>query len=148
MTTQVRTLGDKDFFSWLGLFEGYSEFYQSELTDEKALQVWSWIIDRNHVLTGAVAVDDEGAFIGFAHYREVPNTLSASRGLYVDDLFVVPDSRRSGVGRALIEFAKDYAKGKKLSTMAWITAADNEDAQHLYDDVATRTDWVTYEIEL
>ena len=148
MSIKVRALGDKDFFSWLGLFEGYSEFYKSALTDEKALQVWSWIIDKNHVLAGAVAVNDEGDFIGFAHYREVPNTLSATRGLYLDDLFVVPESRSTGVGRALIEFAKQYATEHHLSTLAWITAADNVEAQRLYDDVATRTDWVTYEIEL
>jgi hypothetical protein len=29
-----------------------------------------------------------------------------------------------------------------------LTAADNETAQKLYDQVGTRTDWVTYEIEL
>lgn len=148
MSIKVRALGDKDFFSWLGLFEGYSEFYKSTLTDEKALQVWSWIIDKNHVLAGAVAVNDEGDFIGFAHYREVPNTLSATRGLYLDDLFVVPESRSTGVGRALIESAKLYATENHLSTLSWITAADNVEAQRLYDDVATRTDWVTYEIEL
>ena len=148
MAIHVRALGDKDFFAWLGLFEGYSEFYKSELTDEKALRVWSWIIDRNHVLNGAVAVNDDGDFVGFAHYREVPNTLSATRGLFIDDLFVVPEHRTSGVGRSLIEFAKDYAAEQKLTTVQWITAADNETAQRLYDDVGTRTDWVTYEIEL
>jgi GNAT superfamily N-acetyltransferase len=148
MSFKVRALGDKDFFSWLGLFEGYSEFYKSELTDEKALQVWSWIIDKNHVLTGAVAVNDEGDFVGLAHYREVPNTLTATRGLFLDDLFVTPEARSTGIGRSLIQFAKDYATTEHLSTMQWITAADNETAQRLYDDVATRTDWVTYEIEL
>lgn len=148
MSIKVRALGDKDFFSWLGLFEGYSEFYKSDLTDQKALQVWSWIIDKNDPVTGAVAVNDDGDFIGFAHYREVPNTLTATRGLFLDDLFVAPESRSTGVGRALIEFAKEYAATRQLSTVQWLTAADNETAQRLYDDVATRTDWVTYEIEL
>ncbi|MBC7442001.1 MAG: GNAT family N-acetyltransferase [Ramlibacter sp.] len=148
MSIKVRALGDKDFFSWLGLFEGYSEFYKSELTDEKALQVWSWIIDKSESLTGAVAVTDEGEFVGLAHYREVPNTLTATRGLFLDDLFVVSEARSAGIGRSLIEFAKGYATTHRLSTVQWLTAPDNETAQRLYDDVATRTDWVTYEIEL
>jgi ribosomal protein S18 acetylase RimI-like enzyme len=29
-----------------------------------------------------------------------------------------------------------------------ITAADNETAQKLYDQLGTRTDWVTYEIDV
>ena len=32
-------------------------------------------------------------------------------------------------------------------TLRWITAASNTTAQRLYDDVATRTTWVTYEKE-
>ena len=148
MTVQVRPLGDKDFFSWLGLFEGSSEFYKSELTDEKALRVWSWIIDTNHDLTGAVAVNDEGEFIGFAHYRTYPRTLSADRGLFLDDLFVVSGQRGVGVGKALIEFAKNYAGEHHLKQLQWLTAADNKSAQKLYDEVATRTSWITYEIEL
>lgn len=148
MSVQVRPLGDKDFFSWLGLFEGYSEFYESELTDEKALRVWSWIIDKNHDLDGAVAVNDAGDFIGFAHYRKYPRTLSADLGLFLDDLFVVTDERSAGVGRALMDFVKGFAGQHHLKQIQWLTAADNETAQKFYDEVGTRTDWVTYEIEL
>ena len=88
MSVTVRPLGDKDFFAWLGLFEGYSTFYESELTDQKALQVWSWIIDTNDALSGAVAVNDDGDFVGFAHYRTVPRTLSGDLALFLDDLYV------------------------------------------------------------
>lgn len=148
MSVQVRPLGDKDFFSWLGLFEGYSEFYKSELTDEKALQVWSWIIDKNHDLTGAVAVGDEGEFVGLAHFRPYPRSLSADMGLFLDDLFVAPDARHTGVGKALMEFVKNYAGEHNLKQVQWLTAADNETAQKLYDEVGTRTDWVTYEMDV
>ena len=147
MSVQVRPLGDKDFFAWLGLVEGYSEFYESELTDQKALQVWSWIIDKNNSLDGAVAVNDAGDFVGFAHYRTVPRTLSGTMGLYLDDLFVASDARGAGVGHALIAFTKAYAADKRLSDIRLITAADNETAHALYDSVGTRTDWVTYEID-
>lgn len=147
MSVQIRPLGDKDFFAWLGLFEGYSEFYESELTDQKALQVWSWIIDKNNTLDGAVAVNDAGDFVGFAHYRTVTRTLSATMGLYLDDLFVVADARGEGVGHSLIAFTKAYAAERGLSQIRLITAADNETAQALYNTVGTRTDWVTYEID-
>ncbi len=148
MAVQVRPLGDKVFFPWLGLFEGYSEFYKSELTDEKALRVWSWIIDKNHPLDGAVALNDDNELIGFALYREFPRTLTADRGLFLDDLFVAEDARNSGAGHALLEFTKDYARRNRLAQVQLITAADNETAQKLYDQLGTRTDWVTYEIDV
>jgi ribosomal protein S18 acetylase RimI-like enzyme len=148
MAVQVRPLGDRDFFPWLGLLEGYSTFYKSELTDEKALRIWSWIIDKNHPLDGAVALNDDDEMIGFVHYREVPLTLTASRGLFLDDLFVVEDARHAGAGRALIEFTKDFARTNHLTQIQLVTASDNKTAQKLYDDLGTRTDWVTYEIDV
>jgi ribosomal protein S18 acetylase RimI-like enzyme len=148
MSVQVRPLGDKDFFPWLGLFEGYSEFYKSDLTDEKALRVWSWLIDKNHDLDGAVAVADNGDFVGFTLYRPYPRTLSGDVGLFIDDLFVATDARETGVGRALLDFAKDYAKAHNYRQLQWVTAADNDTAQKLYDEVGSRTSWVTYEAEV
>ena len=148
MSVTVRPLGDKDFFAWLGLFEGYSAFYESELTDQKALQVWSWIIDANNSLDGAVAIDDAGDFVGFAHYRTVPRTLSGDLALFLDDLFVAEDARGKGVGTLLMDFTKAYARQHKLAQVQLLTAADNATAQVLYDQVGNRTDWVTYEIDV
>ncbi|MDJ0350506.1 GNAT family N-acetyltransferase [Cryobacterium sp. PH29-G1] len=148
MSVTVRPLGDKDFFAWLGLFEGYSAFYESELTDQKALQLWSWIIDVNNSLNGAVAVNEEGDFVGFAHYRTVPRTLSGDLALFLDDLFVAEDFRGKGVGTQLMDFTKAYARDHKLAQVQLVTAADNATAQVLYDQVGTRTDWVTYEIDV
>ena len=144
MAVQVRPLVDRDFFPWLGLWEGYSEFYGSALTDEKALRVWTWLTDRQHDLTGYVATDGDD-LVGLVHVREYPRTLDGDRGLYLDDLFVVPDARGKGVGAALIQQAKTLARERGLSVITWIAAPDNETAQHLYDSIGERTDWVTYE---
>lgn len=148
MSVQVRPLGDKDFFPWLGLFEGYSEFSKSNLTDEKALRVWSWIIDKNHDLDGAVAVDDNGDFVGFTLYRAFPRTLSGDVGLFIDDLFVTAAVRDSGVSTSLLDFARDYAKAHHYRTLQWLTPADDKASRKLYDEVGTRTTWVTYEAEV
>ena len=148
MSVQVRPLGDKDFFPWLGLLEGYSEFNKSDLTDEKALRVWSWIIDKNHDLDGAVAVDDNGDFVGFTLYRAFPRTLSGDVGLFIDDLFVTAAVRDGGVSKSLLEFAREYAKAHNYRTLQWINTADDKATKKLYDEVGTRTNWVTYEAEV
>lgn len=40
----------------------------------------------------------------------------------------------------------DLAAREGRSVVRWITAADNATAQRLYDDVATRTAWLTYDL--
>jgi ribosomal protein S18 acetylase RimI-like enzyme len=56
--------------------------------------------------------------------------------------------RGHGAGKALIEAVRGIAQERKLGVVQWITAPDNETAIHLYDELGTRTAWVTYEIEL
>ena len=146
MTASVRRVQENEFFTWLDLYVGYGEFYETPVTDEKALLVWSWITDPENELEAYFAVDDEGTPIGLAHVREFVRPLDGSKGLYLDDLFVSPDARGAGAGSALLEAARDAAKERGLSVVRWITAKDNETARRLYDKVAEKTKWVTYDL--
>jgi GNAT superfamily N-acetyltransferase len=147
MTHEIRMAGDDDFFDWLPLFASYCSFYDTELDDAKALIVWNWIRDESDPLEAALAVDAEGTPVGLAQFRVVPDTLLATRGIHLDDLYVDEAARGAGVGRALIEFV--HARSLEVGTggVSWITAADNADAQRVYDEVARRTTWVTYEMD-
>lgn len=146
MTAMVRRVQDNEFFTWLDLYSGYGDFYETPLTDEKALLVWSWLTDANHELEAYFAVNEDGVPIGLAHVREFSRPLDGSRGLYLDDLFVAPDARGEGAGRALLEALRERAREQGLSVVRWITATDNDTARRVYDKVAQKTDWVTYDL--
>jgi ribosomal protein S18 acetylase RimI-like enzyme len=150
MPITIRTPHDSDFFSWLGVYEGYAKFYDTELTDQRALILWSWLSDAKHEENALIAVDDDadGEIVGLVHFREFSRPLEADRSLFIDDLFVVPDYRGKGVGRSLIDAVTKIGTDKGFGVVQWITAPDNADAQKLYDDVASRTSWVTYEREI
>jgi GNAT superfamily N-acetyltransferase len=146
MTATVRKVEDNEFFTWLDLYVGYGEFYERPVTDEKALLVWSWITDPGNELEAYFAIDDDGAPVGVAHVREFVRPLDGSKGLYLDDLFVAPDARGEGAGTQILEFLRDAARDRGLSVVRWITAKDNETARRLYDAVAQKTKWVTYDL--
>ncbi|MFJ8893582.1 GNAT family N-acetyltransferase [Leifsonia sp. NPDC102414] len=147
MSIEIRPVADGDFFAWLDLYEKYAAFYETTLTDQKALLLWSWLTAPDHEEDGLVAVDD-GRIVGLAHMREFARPLEGDRGLFLDDLFVSEDQRGKGVGRSLIAATRDRAQERGLGVVQWITARDNTEAQQVYDSVATRTSWVTYEIDL
>jgi len=147
MTYEIRPVADDDFFGWMPLFEAYCRFYESELDDTKALTVWTWLRDEHDPLQAILAVDDEGRPIGLAHYRVVPDSLLATRAIFLDDLFVEPEHRGGGAGRALIEYVHARSAEHGTGGVRWITAADNTDAQQLYDVIARRTSWITYEMD-
>src|SRR6478735_3923915 len=138
MTIEVRPVRDGDFFAWLELYSKYAEFYETELTDQRALVLWSWLTAPEHEESGFVAVDGD-RIVGLAHVREFARPLEGDRGLFLDDLFVAEDARGHGTGRALIDHLRGLAEQRGLGVVQWITAQDNGDAQKVYDAVAERT---------
>ena len=67
----------------------------------------------------------------------------------MNDLYVEPESRARGIGRALIEASATVARERGARHLEWATAPDNEGAQRLYDSTgAKRAEWITYELGL
>ena len=66
--------------------------------------------------------------------------------MFLDDLFTAPETRGRGVGRALIGRPAEIAREQGCGKVRWVTAPDNRTAQRLYDDLAERTDWLTYDL--
>ncbi len=139
----VRDLDPSDLVRWRVLYAGYAEFY--EQTDEMAETTWSWLTDPDHEVQGLVA-ELGGELVGLAHYRPFARPLAASVGGYLDDLYVAPEARGSGAADALLGRLREIAAARGWTVVRWITADDNHRARAKYDQVATRTMWVTYEM--
>lgn len=143
----IRKPHAEDFAAWAKLYAGYAAFYRVTQTDEMRARVWSWLQDPGHPVQGLVA-DEGGQLIGLAHFRPFSRPLSATTGGFLDDLFVDPAARGSGAAAALIAGVKAEGQAQGWSVIRWITAEDNYRARTLYDRVADRTKWVTYDIKL
>jgi GNAT superfamily N-acetyltransferase len=146
MTWTVRPVAPADQRRWRELYAGYAAFYAVEQTDEMAERVWGWLHDPGHAVQGLVAVDDRGEVQGLAHYRDFVRPLRAALGGYLDDLFVVPTLRGSGAADALLDELRRLGRERGWTVIRWITAEDNYRARGKYDQHATRTDWVTYDM--
>lgn len=144
MPIEVRPVGHGEFFPWHAVYTGYGEFYETPLNDEKAVLVWSWIIDDANEVECLVAADGD-EIVGLAHFRQFARPLAGSRGLYIDDLFVVPERRGQGIATSLIDAVAAIGRRRGASVVRWITAKDNETARSLYKTVAEKTSWVTYD---
>lgn len=150
MTSQIRAIEPRDHDAWRALFTAYGVFYETDFSPAVLDGVWAWLMDAAHDVSALVAeVDDaEGArLVGFAHLRHLNDTFTAGPAWSLDDLYVAPGDRGQGIARSLIAACAAAAHAAGGGTLRWITASDNTTAQRLYDTVATRTSWVTYEKE-
>ena len=140
----VRPLAAADEERWRELFRAYRAFYRLPADEGVVSTVWGWLTDATHECE-ALLVEREGRIVGLAHARRFSRPSTGTVGIWLDDLFTDPEARGAGAGRALIQRLTEIAAAEGRSVVRWITAEDNERAQALYDRVATRTQWVTYD---
>jgi GNAT superfamily N-acetyltransferase len=145
VTVRPIAAGDED--AWRRLFRDYGVFYETHFDEPVLDHVWRQLHAESPQVRALVAEAD-GQVVGIAHYRSHPDTFSAGRDWYLDDLFVDPTSRGHGVATALIEHLTELARATGPGTLRWITAEDNATAQRVYNRLAKRTTWVTYEVKL
>jgi GNAT superfamily N-acetyltransferase len=144
----VRPIAPQDRGDWDTLYAAYAAFYEIEQTQEMRDRVWGWLFDPAASSEALVAENAQGMLIGLAHFRPYARPLAAATGGFLDDLFVSPTARGSGAAQALIEALEHIAAQRGWGVIRWITADNNYRARGLYDRVATRTSWVTYDIKL
>ena len=65
---------------------------------------------------------------------------------YLDDLFVSPELRGSGAVQALFAEIDRLAQERGWPLVRWTTADDNYTARSVYDRLAQRTTWITYDM--
>lgn len=134
----------RDRAAWGLLFSAYREFYRLVPDDGVVERVWMWITKPNPDIQCLVAERD-GSLVGIANYRAFARPSNGTTGLWLDDLYVLPEHRGRGIGRALIASLQQIAREQGYSVVRWITDENNHQAQLLYDVVAARTHWVTYD---
>jgi GNAT superfamily N-acetyltransferase len=145
MAVRVRRLEAKDKPAWLPLFKGYIAFYKATVADEVIELTWQRLMEgAGDFHIGLVAVDDGDVPLGLAHVLFHRSTWSPTHYCYLEDLFVRPELRAKGIGRALIDAVYHEADARKCTRTYWATQEFNYRARGLYDQVATKSVFVQY----
>ena len=148
--TDVAVAGEADLGELLALLRGYCDFYEVSPSDDALLAVSRALIaDPEREGVQLLARDTSGVAVGFATVYWSWQTLSAARLGVMNDLFVAPDARGSGVAEALIAACRDACAAHGAPTLAWQTALDNGRAQAVYNRVGGRpSQWLDYSLDV
>jgi GNAT superfamily N-acetyltransferase len=123
----------------------YCGFYEVAPSDDALLSLSRALIaDPEHEGVQLLA-RNEGRAVGFATIFWSWATTSAERIGVMNDLFVAPEARGTGVAEALIEACRAECAVRGAGKLTWQTAPENAAAIKLYERVgATREQWVDY----
>jgi GNAT superfamily N-acetyltransferase len=142
----IALVREEDLPDLLPLMRGYCDFYEVAPSDEGLLGMARALVDdplREGVQL--LARDDAGAAVGFATIFWSWSTLNAARIAVMNDLFVAPEARGTGLADELIAACRQHARDRGAVWLGWQTAKDNERAQAVYERVGgERSEWIDY----
>ena len=146
----IREARESDVAALLPLFRAYCDFYESTPSDAGLEEMVRAVIAAPDELAFLlVAEDGGGEVVGFAACQWKWSSLRGARIVFLDDLFIAPDDRRGGHGRALIDAVAERGREAGAAAVEWLTGPDNTRAHSVYDATgAAREPLLEYALEL
>ncbi|MFZ0315154.1 MAG: GNAT family N-acetyltransferase [Candidatus Korobacteraceae bacterium] len=115
------------------LFDAYRQFYQRPPDLEAARRFLFARLSKGESVLFLARQD--GRLVGFVQLYPVFSSVALARQWILNDLYVLPDARQLGVGRALVERSRELAEATRANCLTLETAADNLPAQRLYENL-------------
>ncbi len=147
---QVRRASSSDLHEVAELFDSYRQFYKQSADSSLAE---GFIRDRLTKSDSVIflATDSQtGTSYGFIQLYPAFSSVAARPIWILNDLFVAAAARRKGVGRALLEAAREFAIATSAKRLVLSTAADNIEARALYESCGYKQElvFVSYTLDL
>jgi GNAT superfamily N-acetyltransferase len=140
----IRPLQETDRAIWEDLFNQYAAFYKTTIPNGGHDNVWQWIFDPDNPFWCDLIIDTDDTPFGFTQYQLMHRSLGGSMVCYLSDLFVTPDRRGSGAGRALIDHVLEFAKSNGTVNVRWLTQDSNYAGRRLYDTYSPKSEFILY----
>jgi GNAT superfamily N-acetyltransferase len=98
----------------------------------------------------ALIVELDGEAIGYAIFFTTFSSFECRSGVWIEDLYVRPDKRRDGIGRAVMEHIAALTLERGHVRLEWTALDWNEPALRFYEKLgATQLgDWVTHRLDV
>jgi GNAT superfamily N-acetyltransferase len=144
MPALIRPLRPGDEADWRRLWTAYLDFYQTSVPEAVYASTFARLLgDDPRDFHGLIAEVD-GRPLGLTHYLFHRHCWKIEDVCYLQDLYVAPEARGTGLGRALIEAVYTAADAAGAPAVYWLTQDFNLEARQLYDRIARVTPFIRY----
>ena len=143
MIVRQATIADLDLL--VPMFDAYRQFYRKPPDRDLARRFLSERLQHDESII-FIAFQENGAAAGFTQLFPSFSSGAAASILILNDLFVVPEARRSGIGRLLLKAAVDLGQAVGAVRLTLSTEVTNHAARSLYESAGWKlqTDFCVY----
>jgi GNAT superfamily N-acetyltransferase len=135
-----------DLDELLGLMRAYCDFYATEPSDVALLALSRALLEEpEREGLQLLARDSAGRAVGFATIFWSWDTTEGARIGIMNDLYVLPAARGSGLADRLIEACRERCAQRGAARLEWLTAPENLPARAVYERLGSvREPWLVY----
>jgi GNAT superfamily N-acetyltransferase len=144
MTYKIRPLRQTDEAEWRRLWTDYLAFYKTTVPEEVYASTFARLLGDDPQDFSALVAEGDTGLLGLTHYLFHRHGWKIENTCYLQDLFVDPAARGTGLGRALIEAVYEKADAAGAPSVYWLTQDFNHEARLLYDRIAKVTPFIRY----
>ena len=122
----------------------YEKMLDEVVADEKTLE--EWIFDKQKA--EVIFVMENKKEVGFALFFHNFSTFLGRAGIYLEDLFLLPEFRGRGYGKALLNKLASIAVDRGCGRLEWWCLDWNKSSIDFYLSLGAEpmSDWTTYRI--
>ncbi|MEP6757279.1 MAG: GNAT family N-acetyltransferase [Chthonomonadales bacterium] len=145
----IRRTTPDDIETVLGLIRGLADYEKLDPPDEEAcarLKEHGW---GSAPKFEAWIAEVDGVAVGYAVLFETYSSFLAKPTLYLEDIFLLPESRGAGVGKQFIEKLAAEAVARDCGRMEWVCLDWNTPSLGFYEKLgATQMhEWVSHRLD-
>lgn len=142
----IKALEASDEPEWRRLWTDYLTFYKASVPEEVYRTTFERLLSSGEFEPKGRLAVVKAKPVGLVHFLYHRSCWSLVNNCYLQDLYVDPALRGTGLGRVLIETVQKEAAEQGVSNVYWMTHETNDVARRLYDRVARRTGFIEYDL--
>jgi GNAT superfamily N-acetyltransferase len=140
----IRGLLREDEPAWRRLWTGYLEYYETKVPEAVYVSSFARLLGTDSQdFNGLIALVD-GQPLGLTHFLFHRHGWKIENVCYLQDLYVDPQARGTGLGRKLIEAVYAAADANGTPAVYWLTQHFNTAGRRLYDRIGKETPFIRY----
>ena len=140
----IRPLRPEDEGQWRRLWTGYLDFYRTAVPEPVYATTFARLLGDDPRDFSALVAEADGQLLGLTHFLFHRHAWKIEEVCYLQDLYVAPQARGTGLGRALIDAVYARADAAGAPAVYWLTQEFNHEARQLYDRIARVTPFIRY----
>lgn len=140
----IRPLRAQDRAVWSALWRDYLAFYETSVSQAVYDSTFERLLGDDPQDFSCLLAEKDGRAVGLTHFLFHRHAWKIENVCYLQDLYARPETRGTGVGRALIEAVYAAADAAGAPSVYWLTQEFNTTARQLYDRIGTQTPFIKY----